>query len=119
MKKINRISTVLFYAVTSLSPWMVTAQEIPRQLLRENLEFCKLGCGQNNSELICQILCDCTVRQFDQNLSLDRYLRVTEAMESGDMLDEDREFLNETAKFCTAKLDAILPPGKGKPPDML
>ena len=110
MAKTSEIARSFITALVCFAPWAVIAQEIPRELLRENLDLCKVGCGQNNPALVCEILCDCTVRQFDQNLSLDRYLRVTEAMESGGMLDEDRVFLDETAKICTAKLDSILPP---------
>ncbi len=115
--KTGKLARAFLTVLVCFAPWAVAAQEIPRELLRENLNFCKAGCGQNNSELICEILCDCTVRQFDQNLSLDRYLRVTEAMETGKILPEDRDFLTDTAKICTAKLDAILPPENGELPE--
>jgi hypothetical protein len=90
--------------------------KIPPEFLELDHQRCMNGCVPGFGEKTCKPLCDCTVNEFKNKMSYDKYLDLSVQLSKSDVSPEMRSFLDEVANFCTAEIDRLgIEIGEGAP----
>ncbi|WP_374764861.1 hypothetical protein [Yunchengibacter salinarum] len=78
---------------------------IPPDLLAVDRKRCMETCTPGGVEKeMCAALCDCTVDQFRNRFSFDRYLTVRTELAEGAVTEQTRQALDSIASYCTEQL---------------
>lgn len=102
-----RAFSLLFFVSVSWSVFAQSQQTIPEDLLALDHQRCMLGCVPGFGENTCKPLCDCTVKEFKNKLTFDRYLELSVQLSKNTLTPELRKFLDDTANYCTGELDRM------------
>lgn len=98
---------VLFFTTISFSVSAQSQQTIPEDLLALDHQRCMNGCVPGFGETTCKPLCDCTIKEFKNKLTFERYLELSVQLSKNTLTPELRKFLDDTANYCTAELDRM------------
>lgn len=91
---------------------LVSASEIPADMLNLDLKRCKKDCVPAFGEQVCQQLCSCSVREFKKRMDFDQYLDLSARLVRNNLKPEQRVMLDSIAKKCDAEITMPIPAPK-------
>lgn len=100
-----RRTAALLFAPAMLLATSAAAQEIPAEMLVLDHARCMVDCLDNNNKATCDILCDCTIDRFRNELDFDAYLKIRREMVSGELSPTTAIFFETIGLACSAEFD--------------
>ena len=108
-------SVKLYLTAISLAFWVsapVLAQDSVAELemlLAQEKAQCKSECrAASNGEMVCEVICGCTMKRFSNELNLEEYKALKQEIDSENLSEESARFLDQTAAVCVLELDRMM-----------